>query len=83
MVGNQKLFKNGKGSRNRPASLIVWKSLKLRLTNGMPFPNWLAKNDDTLNEIKDHTNVDAIDNDSKRGKNGAREQALVPGLAVF
>ena len=39
----------------------------------------LAKNDDTLNEIKDHTNVDAIDNDSKRGKNAGKGAGIGAG----
>ena len=39
----------------------------------------LAKNDDTLNEIKDHTNVEAIDNDSKRGKNAGKGAGIGAG----
>ncbi|WP_338471543.1 general stress protein [Niallia sp. XMNu-256] len=39
----------------------------------------LAKNDDTLNEIKEQTNVDTIDNDSNRGKNAGKGAGIGAG----
>ena len=39
----------------------------------------LAKNDNTLDEIKDQTNVDTIDNDSNRGKNAGKGAGIGAG----
>lgn len=39
----------------------------------------LAKDDDTLEEIKDRTNVDTIENDSNRGKNAGKGAGIGAG----